>query len=380
MQESATRACLALHRCPELGRRACKQLISAVAHPEQVFALGDSELRGLGLDAGQRAALQLASGASVQQQVERDWQLMQQQQITLLGMSCPDYPALLAELDDAPPWLYVRGESALLNRPQLAIVGSRHASPQGAQHARDFAAALAELGMVITSGMAQGIDSAAHWGALGCASREPWARTIAVLGTGVDRAYPRANRGLYQQLVSRAAVISELPLGSAPLRGHFPQRNRLISGLSLGVLVIEAVLKSGSLITARRALEQNREVFALPGSIHAPASRGPHQLIRQGAKLVESVADILEELSAWYGSEAAPARAVNGGDADDTQALSDDERQLLNLLGGEALSLEQLCALCQWPAARVVAVATALEIRGLLAQRGGIYQRLQRLS
>ena len=210
---------------------------------------------------------------------------------SLVTWGSPGYPALLASIEDAPLTLFVEGDAGALALPQLAIVGSRNPTQIGRDTASQFAKHLAASGLAITSGLALGIDAAAHRGAL----LGP-GRTIAVLGCGLDRIYPRENTELARQIVASGALVSDLPTGVPPLKQHFPRRNRIISGLSVGTLVVEAALQSGSLITARLAGEQGREVFAIPGSIHSPLSRGCHRLIRQGAKLVESVDDIFPEL------------------------------------------------------------------------------------
>lgn len=211
---------------------------------------------------------------------------------TLLALNDSRYPTLLSGIIDAPILLSVRGQVSLLNDPQLAIVGSRHASKQGLNTAKDFAQHLSAQGLTITSGLALGIDTAAHQGGL-----QGLGKTIAVVATGLDRIYPAANQALGRQIAEEGAMVSEFPLGTQPLAYHFPKRNRIISGLSVGTLVIEAALQSGSLITAKTANEQGREVFAVPGSINNPQAKGCHQLIKQGAKLVESGQDVLEELA-----------------------------------------------------------------------------------
>jgi DNA processing protein len=219
----------------------------------------------------------------------------QRQSIQLLGWGDEHYPEPLRHIQDAPAVLYVRGRAELLSRPQIAIVGSRNASRAGLDHAWQFAGALTEKNYAVASGLAQGVDGAAHAGALAAGGD-----TIAVVGTGVDVIYPCSHKALTGQVVERGVLVSEYPPGTGPKPGHFPRRNRIISGLSRGILVVEAGLRSGSLITARLALEQGREVFAIPGSIHNPLARGCHSLIRQGAKLVETVDDIEEELAAWW--------------------------------------------------------------------------------
>jgi len=209
----------------------------------------------------------------------------------LLCWDCDDYPALLRRIDSPPAALFVDGDPGCLWQPQIAVIGSRNPTAGGLDHARDFAATLARQGMTITSGLASGIDTAAH-----AAAMDTGAMTIAVNGTGLDIVYPASSRPVAQRIRSQGAMISELPLGSPPKRRHFPSRNRIISGLSLAVLVIEAGLNSGTLITARKAAEQGRDVFALPGSLHNPMAKGCHRLIREGARLIETTADIMQEL------------------------------------------------------------------------------------
>lgn len=215
-----------------------------------------------------------------------------QESNAILTLECEAYPARLREIADAPLLLYVRGDVDWLSQPQLAMVGSRNASKAGLAIATDFAQHLSQQGITITSGLASGVDAAAHLGGL-----SGLGKTVAVVATGLDRLYPASNHALGVQVVEQGAMVSEYALGTQPKAHHFPQRNRIISGLSLGVLVVEAALKSGSLITARMAMEQGREVFAVPGSIHNVKAKGCHQLIKQGAKLVESGADVLEELA-----------------------------------------------------------------------------------
>ena len=225
---------------------------------------------------------------------EKEW--LQQQNHHLVGLGEDAYPALLAGIAGPPAQIYINGDPEVLHLPALAIVGSRNPTTGGARNAFEFARHLGEAGFCIVSGLAQGIDAAAHRGALAAG-----APTVAFLGHGIDRIYPAANRDLAREIAARGALVSEFPLGTAPGRALFPQRNRLISGLSLGTLVVEAARRSGSLITARLAAEQGREVFAIPGSIHNPLSRGCHQLIRQGAKLVEAADDIVGELAPLTG-------------------------------------------------------------------------------
>ncbi|BBP44879.1 DNA processing protein DprA [Thiosulfatimonas sediminis] len=285
-----------------------------------------------------------------------------------------DYPSLLQQIDDAPPILAVRGQVALLNDPQIALVGSRNASKTGLANARDFATFLSKQGLTITSGLAAGIDAAAHQGGL-----QGSGKTIAVLGTGLDRVYPAENQTLARQIAAEGAMISEYPLGTRPLARNFPQRNRIISGLSVGTLVVEASLNSGSLITARTANEQGREVFAIPGSIHNPQAKGCHQLIKQGAKLVESGEDVFAELGAIlqlslsFEADSTPRLAQS-----QEQSLSESAQQLLQLIEFEPISLDELVVLSKMPISSLQTELTLLEIKGLIEKLSlGRWQRLR---
>lgn len=258
---------------------------------ESLFDASAARLNEAGFD-GARLVQALADSEPAGLDPLQAW--LAQADCHLLVWTDEAYPPLLREIPDPPLMLYVRGRPEILQWPQLAMVGSRNPTPGGIENAWRFAEALATAGIVVTSGMALGIDGASHRGALGAGGA-----TVAVLGTGVDRVYPRAHQALAHEIARQGVLVSEFALGAPPLRDHFPRRNRIISGLTLGVLVVEATVRSGSLITARLAGEQGREVFAIPGSIHSPQSRGCHQLIRQGAKLVESVEHIVEELRGW---------------------------------------------------------------------------------
>lgn len=275
------------------------------------------------------------------------------------------YPAALLALSDPPPVLYYAGRRELLNQQALAIVGSRNATPRGIEHAEAFGSALADAGLTIVSGLALGIDAGAHRGGLAGA-----ARSIAVVGTGLDQVYPPENRALASQLAGEGGVLSEFALGTPPLKSNFPRRNRILSGLSRGVLVVEATLASGSLITARFAADQGREVFAIPGSIDSPFSKGCHRLIRDGAKLVETAADILEELG--LGS-AEPKRATPAHAAADPK---DPSGRVLEALGHDPAGVDALAARTRLPADVVTAALVELELGGRVALLpGGIYQR-----
>lgn len=271
-----------------------------------------------------------------------------------------DYPALLSETAGAPPILFVQGCVQLLQQPQLAIIGSRHASPSGEQLAYQFAKAMAAAGCCITSGLALGIDSAAHRGALAGAGP-----TLAVVGTGLLRTYPRRNQGLREQILAgHGALVSELPLDSGPHASHFPRRNRIISGLSLGVLVVEAGVASGSLITARYAAEQGRDVFAIPGSVHYPGSKGCHQLIREGAVLVESVQDILEQWQHWR--QLPPDDSAGMTSEQETHPVTD-------LLKSQPMTTEELALQLEAEVSELLGELTNLEIDGRIRQHGGLW-------
>jgi DNA processing protein len=277
----------------------------------------------------------------------------------------PLYPPLLLNTADPPLLLYVQGRVAHLSRPSVAVVGSRHPTPQGAENARAFARALAERGYVVVSGLALGVDGQAHDGALAGT-----AGTVAVVGTGLDRVYPARHRALAHRITAQGALVSEFAPGTPALAEHFPMRNRVIAGLSLGTLVVEAALPSGSLITARLASEAGREVFAIPGSIHSPQSRGCHALIRQGAKLVETAEDIIEELGGTAARQAvlplaAPAAADTAADP------------LLAALGHDPVTMDALLARTGWPVAELGARLLELELAGQVARLpGGLFQRL----
>ena len=282
----------------------------------------------------------------------------------IISLADAAYPRLLLEITDPPPLLYVKGDSGLLNHAALAVVGSRNATPQGSANAEAFARELSDGGFTVISGIALGIDAAAHRGGLAGASS-----SLAVVGTGLDIVYPARNRDLAHQLAAQGALVSEFPLGTPALSGNFPRRNRLISGLARGCLIVEAALRSGSLITARYALEQGREVFAIPGSIHSPLSKGCHQLIKQGAKLVESSNDILEELGA-----AVRVQTATLGKAD----ASPEHVELLAALGFDPLDLDTLCERSGLTPETASAMLLILELDGTVSRLpGGKFQRVR---
>lgn len=284
----------------------------------------------------------------------------------IITLQSPQYPAALKELSDPPPLLYVMGNLDLLNEPQVAIVGSRRPTPQARRLAQEMAMDLSRKGLVITSGMALGIDAAAHQGALGS-----YGSTIAVLGTGVDVVYPRSHGDLYQAIAMQGAIVSEFPLGTTPKPGHFPRRNRIISGLSVGVLVVEAALNSGSLISARLAAEQGREVFAVPGSVLNPLSRGCHKLIKEGAVLVESAEDILVELQSYLRAFVVSTSEPEPINSD----LSGVQRVILEIMSAEAISVDLICQISGLSFDEVSVILTEMELEGFIESVPGGYIR-----
>ena len=347
-------AWLRLLLTPGLGRAGARRLLSACGSPEAVF---------------ERHRLEDVPELDKTVAEHRAW-LEASAHHLAIPLGDERYPSDLLHTEDPPLLLFGLGNAELLSHPlRVAVVGSRNPTAQGELNARQFSQALAEAGACVVSGLALGVDAAAHEGALAAQGK-----TIAVVGTGLDRVYPSRHRELAHRIAQEGLLLSEYILGTPPLAAHFPQRNRILSGLCQGTLVVEAALQSGSLITARLAAEQGREVFAIPGSIHSPQARGCHALIRQGAKLVESAQDILEELHAQ------PARdASRQADAAETAPidLSDDERTLLDTLGHAPMGFDALQARTGLPTALLQARLLELELAGHIArQPGGMVQRL----
>jgi DNA processing protein len=363
-QDPGLASWLQLTLTPGLGAATIRELLKQLGLPEKILAAPRRELARL-VSAEALAAL---DSEPVARSVERALAWLEKPGCTLVTLADAAYPPLLLEIGDPPPVLYCRGRTELLGRPALAIVGSRNSSAQGAANAEQFARAFSAAGLTIVSGLAQGIDAAAHRGGLAGEGS-----TIAVLGTGVDLAYPAANAPLAQEIAERGLVVSEYPLGMKALAHNFPRRNRLISGLAQGCLVIEAALASGSLITARAAAEQGREVFAVPGSIHSPLSKGCHALIKSGAKLVENAEDVLAELAAFRRTGFASTRAP----APSGREASTENEPLLACMGFDPVDVDSLCARAGMPAERVSAELLRLELGGrITALPGGLYQRL----
>ncbi len=346
---------LALNQIPGLGNEGLRRLLKAFGTPAQVFATPTH-------------ALQQVVQPVIAATITQGWDEVTLAPITswladpnnhIVTLADPDYPQALLNISDPPLLLYVKGRLELLNLPALAVVGSRNATPQGLSNAEAFAQAASAAGLCIISGMAHGIDAAAHRGGLReCGS------SIGIIGTGLDKVYPAANRQLAHQLAQEGALVSEFSLGTPPLAANFPRRNRLISGLSLGCLVVEASLQSGSLITARMALEQGRDVFAIPGSIHAPQTKGCHHLIKQGAKLVECAQDILEELGRFSACTTLQPCAL-------------EEHPLLMHLGFDPIDMDSLSQRSGLTIGALSAILLQLELNGDIATLpGGLYQRI----
>jgi DNA processing protein len=381
MQTDELRAWLRLTLTPGVGNESARKLLAAFGLPQAIFEQTLTALKNLVTDAQARALLGEPPELPALLGATRAW-LDGNSAAHILTLADADYPASLLTIPDPPLMLYMLAAdrnaalSAIQNEASnLAIVGSRNPSPQGAATARQFAKDLSAAGLNIVSGMALGVDGAAHEGALADAAA---GRTIAVVGTGLDRVYPRQHRELAHRIVQSGAILSEFPLGTPPLAANFPKRNRIISGLSRATLVVEAALQSGSLITARSALEQGRDVLAIPGSIHSPQSRGCHALIKQGAKLVETAQDVLEELPEYaiktIATSADNTPASSSFDSDDAESSADSA--LLTALGYAPSSLDALVARTGMDTAALQAQLLELELDGLVARLpGGLFQR-----
>jgi DNA processing protein len=358
-------AWLRLLLVPGLGREGARRLLAAFGSPQAVIQATEQALATV---VGERLAIEIrtehADLAAALDAVQR-WRAGGEGR-HLLTLGDTAYPRALLESPDPPLLLHVQGDLAHLSRPSIAVVGSRQPTPQGADNAHAFAHAFGAAGYAVVSGLALGVDGAAHEGAL--ASGAP---TIAVVGTGLDRVYPKRHLDLARRIARQGALVSEFLPGTPPLPENFPQRNRIIAGLSLGTVVVEAALRSGSLITARLANEAGREVFAVPGSIHAEQSRGCHALIRDGARLVESAAEVLDELRQPGLALAAPAAAA----PDDMPADAPPDA-LLDALGHDPVTLDSLQARTGWPTAELLTRLLDLELDGRVARLpGGLYQR-----
>ncbi|MGB5706653.1 MAG: DNA-processing protein DprA [Arenicellales bacterium] len=346
-------------------------LVKRLGSPESIFKTSSKQLHLLlksectGPRYGNSRIQSLPDAAHLA--IEQDIQKLNHHGAGFVSFTDPNYPPLLNHTDSAPLGLFYLGRPELLNTQQIAIVGSRHAARSGMETAWDFASKISAAGFTITSGLAKGIDASAHRGAL-----ETTGKTIAVMATGIDRIYPAVNRVLHQQISKNGLIVTEHPPGTPPRKHHFPQRNRIISGLSLGTLVVEAGLRSGSLITARLAAEQGRDVFAVPGSIHDAGSRGCHYLLRQGAALVESVDDIFMELN-WCGEK--PARAVTIPRSS-VHTFDPCHQLIFDLIEFSPCSIDKLITLSGLTAEQVSSILIRLELQGLVSESTGGYQKL----
>jgi DNA processing protein len=354
---------LALWRMPGIGPIKFATILQAFSKLEDFFSITPNQRKKLGLA----------------EELQPDWHDVEQDLLWLqasplhhiITIEDSRYPTLLKQIPDPPPLLFIKGNPHILSEPQLAIVGSRNPTINGLEIAKDFAAYLAKSGLVITSGFATGIDATSHQGAL-----KSDGKTIAVMGTGLDRIYPKKHQNLAQEIVDQEGVlVCEFPIGTPVRAENFPQRNRIISGLSLGTLVVEAALQSGSLITARIANEQGREVFAIPGSIHNPLARGCHFLIKQGAKLVETAADILEELGTFV-SAANPSH-TKVQNLVSLPKLDPDHLKLLKCIGFESTSVDVLVQRSGFPVKIVSSMLLILELENYIAATPSGYMRVK---
>ncbi|MBI3317928.1 MAG: DNA-protecting protein DprA [Candidatus Omnitrophica bacterium] len=361
-------ALIALTLVPAIGPATIRRLLEALGAPERVFEVSPASLKPLMSRTGTDEAVGQIAEAKKGEALRGELSLIERHGVRVITLLDPDYPELLKQIANPPPVLYVKGALLEEDSVALAMVGTRRASPYGLTAARGLAQGLARCGITVVSGLAEGIDRASHEGAL-----EAGGRTIAVLGHGLSTVYPTAHEELAGKISRQGALVSEFPMKVWPDRGNFPRRNRVIYGLSLGVVVVEAPMKSGALITAREALEQDRELFAVPGPISSERSRGTHQLLKEGAKLVEEVPDILEELKPALSSRVARWRAAEsprGGVS--PSGLSPEEISLFEAIpAGGGTGVEDLAQVTALPPSRILPLLTGLELKGLIRQLPG---------
>jgi len=370
---------LALSHVPKLGPIRIHSLLDIFDTPSAILGAGSSAWKQAGLSEKMIQNLSTPDWDKVAQ----DLKWLEQENASILTLDDEHYPSMLKNIPDAPPVLYVLGRAEILSLPQLAIVGSRNPTHAGSDSAHDFAAYLTSMGVTVTSGMALGIDTAAHQGALDGMQKNLNGNgfTVAVTGTGLDRVYPAKNRDIAHKIAEKGVLISEYAPGTPPLPGNFPRRNRIISGLSMGVLVVEAALQSGSLITARLAIEQGREVFAVPGSIHHPLAKGCHALIRQGAKLVETAEHILEELGGFVNmlaDEDVPSEQKTTRnqetEVNPLNNIDEEYQQVLKCIDFEPTSVDKVVERSGLTADAVCSMLLVLELQGYVtALSGGYY-------
>ena len=381
MLDEELSAWLRLQLTPGVGDVTARKLLATFGLPQCLFEQSETALAGCATEKQAKALLQVPAGLQELVSTTLEWLHHAPQQRHVLTLGDPLYPCALLETNDPPLLLYVLGDIRHLQNgwessacTRLAVVGSRNPSAQGAENAKQFASALTQAGLTIVSGLALGIDGAAHQGALDGAQPDQLA-TIAVVGTGLDRVYPKAHRDLAHRIAERGLIVSEYPLGTPPVAANFPKRNRIISGLSQSTLVVEAALQSGSLITARMAIDQGKDVFAIPGSIHATRSRGCHALIKQGAKLVESAQDVLEEFSLPSCPIAPAPQSANIYESGSPLA----DNAIVHALGFEPVGLDILQARTGLDTARLQAGLLELELEGHIVRLpGGLFQRVAR--
>lgn len=378
--ENSLRNWLALTHVNKLGPVRIHSLLEIFQTPSAILEAGNSAWNQAGLSEKMIQNLSTPDW----DKVDTDLEWAEHENASIITLDDDRYPPLLKNIPDAPPVLYILGQAELLKLPQLAIVGSRNPTHAGKDIAHDFAAYLTKMGMTITSGMALGIDAAAHQGALDSMLNNGHGFTVAVTGTGLDRVYPAKHRDLAHNIAENGVLVSEYAPGTPPLPGNFPRRNRIISGLSMGVLVVEAALQSGSLITARLAIEQGREVFAVPGSIHHPLAKGCHSLIRQGAKLVETAEHVLEELGGFVGlmGEFAEENSQSEQKSDQKQKtdsnsgfnIDDEYKEVLKCVDFEPTSVDKVVERSGLTADAVCSMLLVLELQGYVtALSGGYY-------
>jgi len=359
--------CLALWRVKGVGAKTYLRLLESFPSVTAIFSSSIDDLKKSGCSAATAANIKNIDWSII----EPDLHWLKKDDCHVMCWQDGDYPALLREIPDPPPVLFIRGDRSLLGSLQLAMVGTRKPSPLASRTTHAFAKHFARFGLTVTSGLALGVDKAAHQGALAGDGY-----TIAVAATGLDRVYPAGHRDLAADIIKRGAMVSEFPIGTQPKPGYFPRRNRIISGLSLGVLVVEAAVKSGSLVTARHAMEQGREVFAIPGSIHNPLAKGCHHLIRQGAKLIETADDVLEDLAS-LSVFAANEGAATGLDIEASEpALEADYLGLLEKIAFDPISIDELITETSFTAEEISSMLLVLELQGLVSSApGGLFYR-----
>ncbi len=362
--QSDSRYWLALHRVPGVGSVTFQALLKKIGDPREIFRQNRKTLIAFGL--GDRVLRHIQNPDW--DKVDRDLLWLDKPGNHLVAICDPRYPTALKEISDPPPLLFVHGNVSALGQPQIAIVGSRNPTPMGMKHAHEFAYSLASSGLSITSGLALGIDGASHQGALAGGGE-----TIAVTGNGLDRVYPARHKSLATTIGRNGALVSEFPPGTPPSANNFPRRNRIISGLSLGTLVIEAAVNSGSLITARMAMEQGREVFAVPGSIQNPLSRGCHALLRDGAKLVETVQDIFDEVEHIVCSPPTPPILLEL-----ETGLEKDHKNLLECIAYDSTAVDTLVEVTGESPEAIASMLLVLELKGFISSAaGGCYYRVK---